>query len=361
MRVTLKKIAEKAQVSVSTTSRALSGHPAISAETLARVQEAADELEYERPNSTGRYKDSRQILAGRNIGVISIGLDRSLTSMPVITNAFRGVEATLMEFGANVRITDMPDLGKLPGDVRLETLDGAILTGPMVDYFKDEAQTPVVNVLRKIPSVWVVGRPKGGWGDVVAANDFLIGSRAAEHFVKNGHKHLAFLNTMPENELFRLREDGMTSMARRLGADVQSFCKSPKEGWSLPLKSPMAFELVQELVQDMLNATPRPTAVLAAADSVAALMYCVFGIHGLRVGHDISVIGGNNTPELMTVPYPHLTTFDIRAEQLGKLAVRQLAAKLNDHSADTEDIDIFVEPRFISGQSVQNLNESEAG
>lgn len=368
MRVTLKEVASRAKLSVSTTSRALNGHPAISQETTARVRRIAGELRYRPVRSHRRAATpASNILAGRRIAIVSLGLDRSLVAMPVISEAFHGAEDALSEAGASTHVVHMPDLGQLPQDFWPERLDGLILTGAMVNQFAVAADTPAVKQLRKLPSVWVIGEPPGAWGDAVVADDFAIGSGAAEHLIAKGHRQLAFLNPVPDNLLFARREDGFYSAARRLGADVRSYCQSPGD-WPLPLQSPSArFEVVQSLIDQLLASDPRPTAVFTAADSVAALVYCALGVRGLRVGHDISVISGNNTPSLLSVPYPHLATFDIHMRKIGALAVRQLAIQIAEHhrlmhvSSDAQHVScrIVVKPTFIPGESVCDLTRSQ--
>ncbi len=53
MAVTIKDIAKVANVSHTTVSSALRGHPAIAADTIARIQKIADELAYI-PNTAAR-------------------------------------------------------------------------------------------------------------------------------------------------------------------------------------------------------------------------------------------------------------------------------------------------------------------
>ena len=124
---------------------------------------------------------------------------------------------------------------------------------------------------------------------------------------------------------------------------------------------------MQLLIDQLLESTPRPTAVFAAADSVAALAYCILGMRGIRVGRDISVIAGNNTPGLMSIPLPHLATFDIHARKIGALAVRQLAMQIAEHSrtqngasqAQQISCRVVVKPTFIPGESVCELTSSK--
>src|SRR3954447_19190756 len=368
MRVTLQEVATKAELSLSTTSRALNGHPAISDETTAKVRRIAGELRYRPVRSHRRATSSpNSVLAGRDVVIASLALDRSLFSMPVIDAAFHGAEDALLEAGANARIVHMPDLAQPPSDFRPDRLDGLILTGAMVNQFAAAADTPAMKHLRKLPSVWVIGDPPGAWGDTVMVDDFALGCAAAEKLVASGHRQLAFLNPVPDNLLFARREDGFYSAARRLGAEGQSFCQSPPSGWPLPPQAPASrFGAVQSLIDQLLESTPRPPAVFAAADSVAALAYCILGMLGIRVGQDISVIAGNNTPGLLSIPLPHLATFDIHARKIGALAVRQLAMQIAEHNrvrsgaSEGQQIScrVVVKPTFIPGESVCELNHS---
>jgi LacI family transcriptional regulator len=180
MRVTLKEVATQAELSVSTTSRALNGHPAISHETTAKVRRIAGELRYRPVRSHRRTAGpGNSILAGRQIAIISLGMDRSLVTMPVISEAFQGAEEGLREAGAKSQIVQMADLSTLPAGLRPEHLDGLILTGAMVNEFALAADTPAIKQLRKLPTVWVIGEPPSAWGDSIVSDDFAVGYGAA--------------------------------------------------------------------------------------------------------------------------------------------------------------------------------------
>ena len=364
MRVTLKQVACQAELSMSTASRALNGHPSVGPEVVAKVRRIAGELSYQPVRSHRRATAASSLLAGREIAIVSLGLDRSLVAMPVISAGFHGAEDALTQAGAEVQFFHMPDLAQLPRDLRLDRLDGLILTGAMVNQFGEAADTPAIKQLQKLPAIWIFGQPPGAWGDAVVADDFALGVGAAEQLVARGHRQLAFLNHVPDNLLFARREDGFYAAARRLGAEVRSYCQAPPSGWPLPLQAPTSvFDTVQALTDELLASDPRPTAVFTSADSVAALVYCALGVRGLRVGQDISVIGGNNTPGLLAVPYPHLATFDIHARKIGALAVQQLAQlmaergpqQFNHKPAQGIASQLVVKPTYVPGESVCDL------
>jgi LacI family transcriptional regulator len=219
--------------------------------------------------------------------------------------------------------------------------------------------SPLVHQLRKLPTVWCLGRPAGCWGDVVLSNDHQTGALAAEYLVARGHGQLAFINPKPDHLLFMRREDGFIGAARRMGATVQSFCESPPQGWQLPIKPPLEVEMVQSLVDRALDARPRPTALFAAADSVAALVYRALAVRGLSPGRDIGVLSANNDRSLIAGLHPALTTFDIHASKIGRFAVRQLAARLADPEAEP-CIEMMIEPTLVEGNSVVAAPKSES-
>jgi LacI family transcriptional regulator len=353
MRVTLKEIADAAELSVSTASRALNGHPAISTATRDKVRRLADQLRYRRVRSH-RRPDSTQELAGRNVAIVSLGMDRSLLALPVVADSLAGVEAALSAAGASVQLAHVPDPGRTPAGLRLKTLDGAVLAGPMQGRHVAAADSDLVRRLRKLPTVWVLGRPSGCWGDAAASNDYQTGAMAAEYLVARGHRRLAFVNPKPDHLLFMRREDGFTATARRLGAAVECFCEAPPGGWQLPLEPPLHVQTVQALVDRLLAARPRPTAAFAAADSVATLVYRALAVRGLRAGSDLSVISANNDHSLIAGLHPNLTTFDVHAFEIGRFAVRQLAARIADPEP-APCTEVMIESTAVEGQSVADI------
>ncbi len=357
MRVTLHDIAQAANTSVSTVSRVLNGHPAISAENAARIRQAAKDLEYRRRQSHGRPGPG-QVLAKKKIALMSLGMDRSLVAIPVVTAALHGAEAALSAAGASVLLAHVPELDRVPPSLEGADLDGAILFGPMQGDDVAKAHGKVLDRLRRLPSVWVLGRPTGCWGDSVGSSDSATGAMAAEYLAARGHRHLAFVNPKPNHLLFSRREDGFVAAARRHGAEVRHFSNSPPEGWTLPLQAPDRTEVVQRLVDNLLATEPRPTAIFAAADSVAALVYRALAIRELQPGRDISIISANNDYALIAALHPHLTTFDIHAEKLGHLAVRQLALRMADPEPQP-CVEVTIEATLVDGESVETLSSEE--
>ena len=349
MATTLREIAAAAQTSASTVSRVLSGHPGISAEVTAKVREEAKRLNYH-GRSRRHGPDAVHILAGKRIVVLTLGLDRSMVSVPAVASALHGAEEALGEVKASVQIAHVTKPQAVPPSLDLQAIDGAVLHAAMQGNQLETVGGRLLKRLRGVPTVWLLGRPRGGWGDAVASDDYQLGVLAAEHLVCFGHRHVAFVNPKPDHLLFMRREDGFLGAARRMGLNVKCFCQEPPGGWQQPWQAPTQVEAVQHLVDQALSAKPRPTAIFAAADSIAALIYRVLAIREIPVGREISVISGNADHRLIAALHPQLTTIDIHAHEIGRRAVDQLALRMA--SSSRLDSQWTVSPTLLEGESV---------
>ena len=350
MKITLEMIAEAADASVSTVSRVFSGHPAISVRTAERDRHAARKLNFPMRDRT-ESRDSDRVLENRTIAIVSLGMERSLLSLPAVSLAINGAEAELSQRGARVLLSHVPDLATSPQLLRTKDLAGIIVAGSSQGTVISAAKSELLNRLRQVPTVWLLGRPEGCWGDAVGSNDFLSGQMAADYLVAHGHRHLAFLNPKPDHLVFIRRGAGFRARAEALGAEVIMISQAPAGGWGLPDRAALTTDAVEPLVHKLLEMSPRPTAALAAADSVAAAVYRAFAENGIRVGADISLVSANNDEPLSAGLYPRLTTFDIHAEQIGRMAVMQLARRLVDPNFPVSS-ELLLVPTLVERDSV---------
>ncbi|QDV49677.1 LacI family DNA-binding transcriptional regulator [Gimesia fumaroli] len=357
--VTVKTVAKAADCAVSTVSRALRDDPSISEAAKQRIRKVAASLDYRplrkrRPKSES-HENSTSILKGKQLLVLSLGLDRSLISLPVVSSAISGVEDAFSELGVHFQVAHVPDLQAVPPHLDFDQIDGLFLIGALQGKMLIESNSTLLNRLSQIPSVWLLGRPEGCWGDCVGANDVLLGAKAADFLADHGHQNVAFLSPKPDHLIMQNRETGFVSQAVRRGLNVQRFVDPPSKGWTLPVKPPLSTEAVQHLVDQLLKAKTRPTALFAGADSVAAVVYGSLARRGIKVGEEISVISGNNDHAFITGLYPQLTTFDIHAHNIGRLAVRQLETRLTMGNT-IANVDLTLEPHLTPGESVRRLN-----
>jgi LacI family transcriptional regulator len=350
MSITIREVAKAANVSVGTVSRVLNGHPTVSPENAERVQRVIDELQY-KPLRLRSPESAAQPLKDKNVSLLLLGMNRSLAGLPCVADAIHGAEAALSEAGANVLLADLPLADRVPAAFEQQRIDGVIVKGALLGDLFGSGSPALFDRLRRLPTVWFLGRPDGGdWGDVVQSNDQLVGQIAAGHLLAKGHRRLAVMNPKPDHVTFRQREASFTWHATRGAATVTAFRGRPTTDWELPLRPVDQVELVDGLVDELLATNPRPTAVFVPGDSVTAMVYRALAERGLRVGRELSIVSCNYEPALLAGLYPTPTTIDIHAERIGRLAVDQLAWQLARGGA--AGLDVGVEPTLIEGQSV---------
>ncbi|HEY1381708.1 MAG TPA: LacI family DNA-binding transcriptional regulator [Gemmataceae bacterium] len=353
MSITIREVAKAANVSVGTVSRVLNGHPTVSPENAERVLKVVEELRY-KPLRVRAAESGLASLRDANIALLLLGMNRTLASLPCVADAIHDAEAALNEAGANLLLADLPLADRVPPMLERNRIDGVLLKGALQGDLFGGGNPALFDRLRELPTVWFLGRPDGGdWGDVAQSNDWQAGRLAAEHLLARGHRRLAVLNPKPGHVTFRQREASFTWHARRAGAAVTAVLGRPTEEWELPLRPVDQVGLVAGLVDELLGADLRPTAVFVPGDSVTAMIYRALAERGLRVGRDLSLVSCNHEPPILAGLFPTPTTIDIHAEQIGRRAVDQLAWRLaHDQQAG---LDVGVAPTLVDGGSVAEV------
>src|SRR5262245_27359924 len=350
MSITIREVAKAANVSVGTVSRVLNGHPTVSPENAERVQRVIEELRY-KPLRLRSSESVSHPLKDKTVALLLLGMNRSLAGLPCVADAIHGAEAALSEAGANVLLADLPLADRVPAALEHQRIDGVIVKGALLGDLFGSGSPGLFEHLRRLPTVWFLGRPDGGdWGDVVQSNDRVVGQIAAGHLLAQGHSRLAVLNPKPDHVTFRQREASFTWHAARAAATVTAFRGRPTSDWELPLRPVDQVELVDGLVEELLATEPRLTAVFVPGDSVTAMVYRALAARGLRVGRELSLVSCNYEPSLLTGMYPPPTTIAFHADRIGRVEVDELAWQLARGGA--AGLDVGVEPTLIEGQSV---------
>lgn len=350
--ITVKDVARAAKVSVGTVSRVLRGEPSVRPETEIRVREAVERLNYtrlRRPKTTTTLRD-----ASRNVTLLLLGMDRTLSNLPCVADAIHGAECALAQAGARVTLVDLPDVDHLPDSLGpREKVHGLLLKGALQGQLIERCDPTLRRRIRSLPTVWVLGRPPGAdWGDVVDSQDDEVGRLAADHVVERGHREVAVFNPKPDQVLLARRSASFQWHAARGGANVQCILGEPSE-WTLPLETVQDIDAVDRLLDRLWSVTPRPTAVFVPADGIAATIYRACARRGVRIGEELSLVSCNHELPLLAGLHPELTTVDIGAAAIGRQAAHQLLWRM-EHLAEPH-LSVAIQPRLIEGQSVARL------
>ena len=217
----------------------------------------------------------------------------------------------------------------------------------------ESADAKLVDRIRKIPTVWFLGRPQGAqWGDAVGSDDAEVGRLAAEHLLHHGHRRLAILDPKPGHVTMDGRCASFVWHANRHGAKVESVFGEASD-WCLPLQTVNDTALVDKLVGRLVKLRSKPTAVFCPADCITAMVYRACVRRGIKIGSELSLISCNNELPLLTGLYPEVTTIDIDAEAIGRQAVEQLIWRLSH--PESPSVNVSVQPRLVEGMSVATL------
>jgi len=103
-----------------------------------------------------------------------------------------------------------------------------------------------------------------------------------------------------------------------------------------------------EAMNELLNITPRPTAVFVASDVVALGAMQAIKRAGLRIPEDMAVVGFDDIP-LSEYYDPPLTTLRLPAYGLGWAAGERLVRLVNAEGLDVESV--LLESELIARQS----------
>ena len=204
LRPTSFDVAERAGVSQSTVSRALRNSPGVNAETRARVSTAARDLGY----VVDRHASSLRLKSSETIALVTIcrpGEDRSAIN-PFYFALLGSIAAATSARGFNLLVSFQENPDNFRADFVASGLaDAMIVIGttsnrPAWDYFA-AAQASGLDFV-----CW--GSPGSPFHWMRSENDE-GGQRAAEHFVRTGRRHIAFIGPQqsPQRQ-FDERRDG---------------------------------------------------------------------------------------------------------------------------------------------------------
>jgi len=343
---TVHDIARHAGVAVGTVSRVLHHHPAVQEEIRLRVQRSVEELGY-RPL---RRRTGRQVV--RHIGVVTLGMDKSLITLPVIGCLLHGVHDALRDRGITLSLLDIPEPVAIPEALTEYTVDAVIIKSVLREGLVWPA--PLRAVLAGLPHVWLTGCPPGFTGDVCGADDYSIGALAAAHLHAHGHHGVAVVNPDPGHLLFARRCAAFSQTAHHVGVMVrvlesQTACP--------PFPCPPVANLAEvlPLVDQALALRPRPTALFVPADSIAVQVYRALTMRGIAVCQTMSVLSVNHEHPLLDGLFPRLTTIDIHAGEIGRRAVELLFWRL-EHPEAAES-SLHLTPTLAPGESVARITE----
>lgn len=309
-RASLADVAKLAGVSAGTVSRALSRPEMISDATVARVRQAADQLDYVANGSARSLAVNRTM----TIGAIVPRFGTSQFSIMV-----QALESQLAADGYTLLLAS-PEHSDAREPQILRTLlergvDAVALLGS-----QHPEQTFSLLKAHRTPFVLMWGEAAGR-SDVVGFDEHEAADLVIEHLYQLGHRTIAFVGGRTvANERALMRRKAVSEATRSREMIL------PRDA---VVETEYGFREGYDAVRGLLDGSREFTAVVLGNDYLAAGAVAVLGEHGVRVPEELSVVSFNDN-DFAAFLRPSLTTVRLPIAAIGQEAARYLVGKLGD-------------------------------
>jgi len=309
----LKLIADKLGISVSTVSRVLNDKPGINEKTRQRVLQLVRDLKHI-PNINQIYIETSKT---KTIGFIRKKRIKKILSEDYHERSMIGIEEGLANSGyqvVTISVTDeeMLDANKILA-ARERRVDGFILHGPSI-------KPRFIHDLKSMgfPIVLLGNRLNETEIDSIYCENRKSSYNITRHLINHGHKKIVFLSGPLE---------WTSNMERSLG-----YREALEEAGLKPIiinMSDTTFETGREYFAATMQNDSDITAIVAVNDSTAIGVMDAARRAGIRVPNDLAVVGFDDIA-WASIAYPPLTTVHIYLEEMGRLASFRLLELIDD-------------------------------
>ncbi|WP_051314802.1 LacI family DNA-binding transcriptional regulator [Alteribacter aurantiacus] len=317
---TLKDLAKKASVSVTTASYAVNGSSLITKETREKVLKAAKEIGY-RPNGMAKNLKKQK--------TETIGLFLSGFTGPFFTSMMEGIHEVVMSRGYEMVVCASVDRHRLLIE---KNVDGAIILNYHMD---DELLTELAS--EKLPMV-VLDRELDHQHICNITLPNQAGTKAVVDYLNSkNHTHLGFMAGSEESYDGEMRLKGFLDRARELDIPFNR---------DHLIRADFTEKSGYDAMHTYLNKNEiYPTAFLCANDEMAMGAINAIKDHGLKVPEDIAVTGFDNL-SISKYFNPPLTTVHVPKKQWGIHAAETLFDMLGKkENIQTSDLGVELIPR----------------
>ncbi|MGO9940388.1 MAG: LacI family DNA-binding transcriptional regulator [Terracidiphilus sp.] len=308
----IRAVAAMAKVSIATVSRTINGSPLVSDRLSKRVWHAIEQLNYF-PNS-----HARSLVSGRSriLGIIV----ENITN-PFFPELIQCFEEIAVAHGYEILVSSSnSDPAVLTTCVR-RMIERKVEGVAMLTFGEEE---PVLDQLafHEIPIVLAEFRLEDPKASTILL-DYATGIRAAvDHLSELGHKKIAYLAGPHKIHSAMTRENDFRTAMEAVGLPIQ-------KKWIIEcdhtLKGGVAgFDRLQALAAG-------PTAILCSNDMTAIGVLRAAYLKGLRVPHDLSVVGLDDI-DFAEFTLPPLTTIRLSRGDLARAAFEALRQQAEESS-----------------------------
>ncbi|SHM13846.1 LacI family DNA-binding transcriptional regulator [Flavobacterium saccharophilum] len=332
--VTIYDIAERMNLATSTISRALKDHPAISDKTIKKVKKVAEEMGF-RPNilAAGLRGNSTKI-----IGVLVTRINR-----PFISSLISGIEEIAQKEGYSIMITQSHDSYEAEVNLSKALYDSRVC-GVICSLAMDTRDTSHFQkfIDKSIPLVFVDRVPKDFSTYRVMIDNYSAGYKATKHLIDQGCVRIAHITGSPYRNTYSERRRGYTDALLEANLTVNE---------ELIIETALTYEEGETAATILFDLPNRPDGIFVVNDTAAVGVIQIAKKRGLKIPHDIAIIGFNDDP-IASIIDPGLTTISHPAVKMGQTAARKILSHIKTGKKSDEVLkkDSITEVTFLNTQ-----------
>lgn len=315
-RPTIRSVAERANVAISTVSRVVNGGRA-SSEVSQRVQRAVEDLGY-RPSVMA------QSLVTRRAGCLGLAVNSCKSTW--FSQVLVGVEEALQPSRNSLLLASLMQRGRYDPSVVLGWIEDRRVDGVMLVRTSSRDEVILESAQRaSLPIVLIAPDTDEFPNTAVRCDNLEAGRLAAAHLIDIGHRKFAFAGGPEQSVDTRLRLNGFLEGLRAHGLNVTASDISFGRSYGRAAGQRYAEQFLS------LPFSARPTAVVLGNDAMALSFMRTLLVAGVRIPDEVSVVGFDGTPEGAQF-WPGLTTVEQPTEEMATRACEALI-----HSIRTPD------------------------
>jgi LacI family transcriptional regulator len=353
--VTVKDIAQEAEVSIATVSRVLNNNGSIKEELRQRVLLAAEKLGYFKTVGQGQSARNDKRAFKEIVFVLAYS---DLDEPPIDTfwaHILHGAEIEARK--SNIYVTYYAASLSQPPYVLLSKLhemraEGILLVGGADIEVVEAIQSAGFPLVLVDNYVHIPGHPI----DAILSNNYEGAKEAVEHLIAAGHQHIAFLggpttssphSSRPKKMIytFERRRDGYLRALYDAGLTINKdhiiedcYINYPDE--------------IYAACQRLISTDRSPTALFCANDPTAEKAIRALRDLGVSVPDNMSIVSFDNA-DIAEHLTPPLTTVHVNKEAMGAMGVKALIRRINEPQAISMTNILSVE--LIKRESVRPL------
>ena len=311
--VTLKEIAKKTGVSISTVSRVLNHDNTLSVapETKMNILEVAEDFEYKTISERKINNDNKMV----TLGIVDWYSEVELLDDPYYLYLMTAIEKECKS--SNIDLYKINKLNGKYNSFKITNLDGIIAIGKFSDDEIEDLSSFTKNM------VFLDSSPQEKSYDSVTINVRLGVSEALKYLVELGHTKIGFVGGSVVGDHKEITIDNR----KQIFIDIMESYNLYNPDYVFT-GSRISYSEGYNLLNEAIKSKKMPTAFFIANDTMATGALRALNEANIRVPNDISIIGFNDLPN-SKYSIPPLTTIRVHLDFMAETAVELLKERIN--------------------------------